>query len=198
MDEFDVLGEEAFLKKYGFGHAREYFVRRDNRLYDSKAVVGAAYGYQFPDQGPLKSADFSGGESTVQRKLEELGFEVVVVRKAPPISVDASVPSGANLEKAFHARMIEVYSAAKEIGYNATRFLGMVSEHGGLETARMLLNASQVSEGYIALWERQHLELTVEAVIMEDHWFPLFTNAERRVAIRRLRDYGYSRPLPEV
>src|SRR5688572_12248556 len=64
MNEFDELGQEAFLKKYGFGEAREYFVRRNNRLYDSKAIVGVAYGYQFPDRGPLKAANFGGGEGT--------------------------------------------------------------------------------------------------------------------------------------
>lgn len=88
MNEFDELGQEAFLKKYGFGEAREYFVRRNSRLYDSKAIVGVAYGYQFPERGPLKSADFSGGEGTVQRKLEDLGFEVVVVKKAAPVQED--------------------------------------------------------------------------------------------------------------
>jgi hypothetical protein len=35
-----------------------------------------ALGYQFPDLGPLTRDEFSGGENTVQRKLEELGFEV--------------------------------------------------------------------------------------------------------------------------
>jgi hypothetical protein len=84
LDEYDAIGPERFLEKYGYGQAREYFVRRGDILYDSKAVVGAAYGYQFPDRGPLKPGDFSGGEATVRRKLEDLGFEVVVIRKAGP------------------------------------------------------------------------------------------------------------------
>jgi hypothetical protein len=110
LNEFDNLGQEAFLRKYGFGEAREYYVRRNNQLYDSKAIVGAAYGYQFPDQGPLNPADFSGGEATVQRKLEELGFEVVVVKKASPIEEDRPGATRAALEMAFSARMIEVYA----------------------------------------------------------------------------------------
>jgi len=48
----------------------------DGRLYDSKAIVGAAHGYEFPLAGPLRTGDFSGGEATVTRKLEELGFTV--------------------------------------------------------------------------------------------------------------------------
>lgn len=76
MAEFDRMGRAAFLQRYGFGKARDYLLRESGRSYDSKAIVGAAFGYQFPDRGPLKSADFNGGENTVQRKLEELGFTV--------------------------------------------------------------------------------------------------------------------------
>ena len=86
--------------------------------------------------------------------------------------------------------------SAKEIGYNANRFIGMLSEHGGLETARMLLNASTVSDGYAALWERGRIDLTVEAVILEPQWTGLFTPQERRIAITRLRDFQYPGQLP--
>jgi hypothetical protein len=48
-------------------------------LFDSKAIVGAAYGFQFPDRGPLRAEEFSGGEETVERKLTELGFEVITI-----------------------------------------------------------------------------------------------------------------------
>jgi 5-methylcytosine-specific restriction enzyme B len=78
MAEADALGRQAFLDKYGFGESRSYFLRHNGTLYDSKAVVGAAHGYQHPDRGPLKPADFVGGEQTVQRKLEQLGFAVQV------------------------------------------------------------------------------------------------------------------------
>jgi hypothetical protein len=76
IKEFHELGREEFLRKYGFGHAKQYFLAYEGRRYDSKAIVGAAHGYQFPEQGPLRASDFSGGEKTVQAKLEELGFEV--------------------------------------------------------------------------------------------------------------------------
>ena len=44
-----------------------------------KAVAGAAHGY-LPGQTPLAAKDFSGGEATVQRTLEGLGFTVVADR----------------------------------------------------------------------------------------------------------------------
>ncbi|MBK8246846.1 MAG: hypothetical protein IPK85_05540 [Gemmatimonadetes bacterium] len=93
--------------------------------------------------------------------------------------------------------MIAIYKTAKsEAGYNASRFLSMVTEHGGVQTARVLLRASAVSEGYTALWERQRLDLTVEAVILEDQWHPLFTQTERDTAIRRLTEYEFDGILP--
>jgi hypothetical protein len=93
--------------------------------------------------------------------------------------------------------MIDVYKRAKsEAGYNATRFLGMVNDHGGLETARILLLSQVVSEGYTALWERGRLDLTVEAIILEPAWDALFTDDERRVAVKRLLNYGYTGVLP--
>ena len=55
-------------------------------------------------------------------------------------------------ESQFNEAMLNLYRRAKaEAGYNATRFLSMVVEHGGLETARYLLHAATVSEGYTAL-----------------------------------------------
>lgn len=75
MAEFDRVGRADFLSKYGFWPARSYFVTHDGRSYDSKAIAGAAYGFQFPLQGPLSANDFSGGDATVRPKLESLGFE---------------------------------------------------------------------------------------------------------------------------
>ena len=62
INEFDALGRDAFLEKYGFGSARQYFIQHDHRRYDSKAVAGVAYGKQFPERGPLSSNQFDGGE----------------------------------------------------------------------------------------------------------------------------------------
>lgn len=77
MDEYDALGVDEFLKKYGYGHAKTYFVEREGRRYDSKAIAGVAVGKQNPARGALLSQEFSGGEATVSRKLRELGFDVV-------------------------------------------------------------------------------------------------------------------------
>ena len=56
------------------------------------------------------------------------------------------------MDKTFDDAMMDVYLRARsECGYNTTRYLQMLHEHRGLETARILLHASNVSEGYVAL-----------------------------------------------
>ena len=76
VGECDALGRQAFLERYGYAAARGYILRYQGADYDSKAIAGVAHGKQFPEWGPLRSAEFSGGERTVARKLRELGFEV--------------------------------------------------------------------------------------------------------------------------
>jgi hypothetical protein len=87
--EFDSIGREAFLRKYNFGPAREYFIRDGGKLYDSKAIAGAAHEYAVPSEGPLAASDFSGGEATVGDTLRQLGFTIQgpsrPARELPPL-----------------------------------------------------------------------------------------------------------------
>lgn len=75
--EYDRLGKDKFLSKYGFGPAKSFFLHYEGKPYDSKAIAGAAYGFEHPNEGPLTARDFSGGDATVRPKLESLGFKVV-------------------------------------------------------------------------------------------------------------------------
>jgi hypothetical protein len=75
FEEFDQLGEHEFLRKYDYRRSREWFVLWDSRRYPAEAIVGAAHGFQFPDQGPLSSGDLSGRSADVLKRLEALGFE---------------------------------------------------------------------------------------------------------------------------
>src|SRR3989475_3083004 len=75
--EADRLGDQAFLRQYGYGPARNYVLVENGRRYDSKAIYGVARRFEAPRLGPLKASEFSGGEATVARWLKELGFVVV-------------------------------------------------------------------------------------------------------------------------
>ncbi len=97
------------------------------------------------------------------------------------------------LENRFHRAMIGIYEKAKEeCNYNATRFLAMVSERGGLATARALLATPRPSDGFTALWECKRLDLTVEVLVLSPEFASLFEDNEKRVARDRLRQYGYN------
>lgn len=76
LAEYDELGQEQFLAKYGYGRSKHWIVVHEGRPYDSKAIVGAAHGFQHPSAGSLKPGDFSGGLHTTVPKLRSLGFDV--------------------------------------------------------------------------------------------------------------------------
>lgn len=99
----------------------------------------------------------------------------------------------ANLEHDFNAAMHDLYLRAKsEVNYNASMFLRMITDSGGLAAAKTLINASKPSDGYTAFWEIGRLDLTVEAVVVENkRWHELFTSDELARARKRLTDYGY-------
>jgi hypothetical protein len=74
LEEFDRLGRWAFLNKYGYGEARDYFLVTDGGRYDSKAIFAAAYEAQ---HGVAVSRDeISGGKTGAARRLQELGYVI--------------------------------------------------------------------------------------------------------------------------
>jgi hypothetical protein len=67
----------------------------------------------------------------------------------------------------------------------------MLSDIGGLETAKRLVRSSNASDGYVALWERGRLDLSVEAVVVLPRWTGLFSDEEVEAARSRLESYGF-------
>ena len=97
------------------------------------------------------------------------------------------------LEEQFHQAMVGIYRRAKtEAGYNAMRYIQMVSEEGGRSAAKILINANTPSDGYTELWKRGRLDLTVEALVIADPlWHALFEPEEIERARKRLAEYKY-------
>jgi hypothetical protein len=89
--------------------------------------------------------------------------------------------------------MVGIYETAKrELGYNANRFLQMISEQGGLAAARQLLWSDQPSDGFTTLWLHHRLDLTVEAHVLKPEYQTLFADADRQQARDRLSAYGWT------
>ncbi|MEV4535502.1 AAA family ATPase [Asanoa sp. NPDC049518] len=74
LAEFDELGREAFLAKYGFGTATTYVLRHKGRFYDPKAVAGVAHRYT-PAGEPLAAGAFDATQAIA--RLTALGLEVL-------------------------------------------------------------------------------------------------------------------------
>jgi len=98
-----------------------------------------------------------------------------------------------DLEKRFHRAVPDVYEQAQE-ECRVQRRQVPPDGHGQrrLQTGKALINARNASAGYMALWERKRLDLTVEAVVLKEEWKPLFSERERKLAEARLRAYGWS------
>ncbi|QOS59675.1 GmrSD restriction endonuclease domain-containing protein [Thermobifida fusca] len=126
----------------------------------------------------------------VKRRNAEAAGEQLVEQKAV-----AEQPREENepLLRELGVALRSLYDRARdEAGYTPSQLLSMIADLGPLGAARRLLHAPTVSDGFSALWERGRLDLTVEAVVCEPRFAPLFTEEELETARRRLNQFGYS------
>ena len=73
-----------------------------------------------------------------------------------------------SLELQFQEDMLKIFREAKKIGYTPLLFLQMIGDYGGLGTAQRLLATQTPSEGFTKLWGLKRLDLTVEALIIDN------------------------------
>jgi hypothetical protein len=62
IQEFNDLGRDRFLKKYGFSRSSKFYLIHEQRLYDTKALLGAAYLHATGRK--LTKDKFAGGAQT--------------------------------------------------------------------------------------------------------------------------------------
>jgi hypothetical protein len=94
------------------------------------------------------------------------------------------------LEDSFHKAMVNLYWRAKEeCGYTASYFSRMLTELGGIETAKTLVLKDKPTNGFTALWELGRLDLTVEALVLVPEFKSLFDEEVIHAARKRLEDY---------
>ena len=80
IEEYEQLGKHAFLSRYEYGAATRYYLVYNDRKYDSKAIVGAAYNHDNPKCGLLRRTDLKlnggVGKNRTATVLRDLGFDV--------------------------------------------------------------------------------------------------------------------------
>jgi len=78
-------------------------------------------------------------------------------------------------ESVFYAHLQELIARCKEeIDYTPVYFIRMIEELGAIKAVSKLVLDSKVSEGFTKLALEGRLDLSVEAVVLEDRWSSLF------------------------
>jgi hypothetical protein len=67
----------------------------------------------------------------------------------------------------------------------------MVHEHGGVGAVRLLIKSPNAQEGLSKLWEIGKLDYSIEAAALNPKWASLFTEQEKTIARKRLKDLNY-------
>lgn len=97
-----------------------------------------------------------------------------------------------DLERKFNKDMINIYNEAKEeLNYNATRFLQLISEKGGVRAAKQLISKEDGTSGFDTLWKMGRLDLSVEAHVLKPEYVELFTEEEIKMCRSKLEQFGY-------
>jgi hypothetical protein len=91
----------------------------------------------------------------------------------------------------FETRINVAIKEMFKIGYKPHIFMDMRIQDGTIMAIKKLIHSIEIPSGFTKLWENQRLDLSVENIIQENEWKDLFTEDDRLVAKRRLKDYGY-------
>ena len=100
----------------------------------------------------------------------------------------------ANLEAEFHNALLNTCRIAAEHGYDPKYLRGMLSQHGGLEAAKRLINSPAPQYGLDRLAGLKLLHISVEAHVADMRWASLFDYDERTEARKRLIARNYKFP----
>jgi hypothetical protein len=135
ITEYDELGAESFLDTYGFQPDGTYLLVHEGRTYDSKAILGVAYGYA---TGTAATRDeLSGGLEGAVKVLERLGFEIEANTKPEPRDASDVGFAAARAAWAEAARPVLLEAAGR---YRATtnykRLAAAVQEATGITTTK--------------------------------------------------------------
>jgi hypothetical protein len=96
-----------------------------------------------------------------------------------------------DLEEEFTQALWGTVEAAKAKKYYPTYFMQMLEKYDGLGTAQRLLATQETQTGLLKLYELDLLGESMEAVVLQEKFRPLFTKHELAEARRRLEELGF-------
>ncbi len=95
------------------------------------------------------------------------------------------------LETGLQSEFLRAIRERIDMGYYPVQFLNVLQNHGPVITAAHFVMAYQDPEGFETLIVSQRLDLTVEAIILQEPYRLLFMPEVLERAEQKLRDIGY-------
>ena len=78
LEEYDRLGRNGFLRRYGYASARTRWIRHGSNRYDMKPIWRAAFAHMEGGHSLMPGdARYETNSDSVQRHLQHLGFEII-------------------------------------------------------------------------------------------------------------------------
>lgn len=97
------------------------------------------------------------------------------------------------LKKLFHQEIIDLYKQIiKSVKYKPTRLMDFINRYGGYEAAVKYISTESNVQDFAVLWEKERLDLSVEALITKEQYRPLFSEEILSFCDRKLKEYSYA------
>ena len=98
------------------------------------------------------------------------------------------------LEQKFETDLLQRCQEAKAEGLcNPDRLCQRIQKYGGIRTAQELIRTGRVSDTFDSLRRNDRLDLSLEALVVDDRYAELFTDAEVNACFMLLCEYGFFR-----
>jgi ribosomal protein L32 len=137
LEEFDRIGADEFLSRYGFDPSGQLELVHNSSSYDSLAVLGVAHLRATGELAPTQ--DFAGGPESAAEVLRGLGFAVDGDAPAEPDPADATVDASDVGEDA--ARTAWAGAARDVLMETATHYHSVISSK---ELAAAVMSRSKI------------------------------------------------------
>ena len=98
------------------------------------------------------------------------------------------------LEQAFETDLLRRCEQAKSAKLcNPDRLCQQIQKYGGIRTVQELIRKGKASDTFDSLQRNNRLDLTVEALVVDNKYSDLFTDAEVNACFMLLCEYGFFR-----
>lgn len=88
-------------------------------------------------------------------------------------------------------KFIAAWAASREKALKLGVRMRPVEDADAMKTAHRAMSGNRVSDGFNILADKRHLELSLEALVVDKRFTALFTDEEANNALLRLLDAGY-------